>query len=66
MLAQSDWLVMLYPSAYSSTAAEVGFGAAGILARTPRRVQVCVPCFFPVHVFIVALYARPSGGGAGR
>jgi hypothetical protein len=29
LLAQADWLSMLYPSAYSMTAAEVGFGTAG-------------------------------------
>jgi hypothetical protein len=30
VLAQADWLVMLYPSSYSTTAAEVGFGTSGI------------------------------------
>lgn len=32
ILAQAEWLIMLYPSAYSTTAAEVGFGTAGLSA----------------------------------
>ncbi len=34
VLAQAEWLIMLYPSAYSTTAAEVGFGTAGSRGRT--------------------------------
>jgi hypothetical protein len=30
ILAQADWLIMMYPSAYSMTAAEVGFGTSGL------------------------------------
>ncbi len=29
VLSQAHWLVMLYPSAYTITAAEVGFGTSG-------------------------------------
>jgi hypothetical protein len=44
VLAQAQWLVMLYPSAYTITAAEVGFGTSGLgqhlrcfLRRWPLR-----------------------------
>jgi hypothetical protein len=30
LLAQAQWLIMMYPSAYTLTAAEVGFSTAGL------------------------------------
>ncbi len=49
MLAQADWLIMMYPSAYSLTAAEVGFGTSGLptvdaiffVISSPSCLQPC-------------------------
>ena len=40
VLAQAHWLVMLYPSAYTITAAEVGFGTSGS-ARATAAALAC-------------------------
>jgi hypothetical protein len=42
VLAQADWLVMLYPSSYSTTAAEVGFGTSGT-PWAPAQVPSSLP-----------------------
>jgi hypothetical protein len=42
VLSQAQWLVMLYPSAYSITAAEVGFGTSGCCKSTAAALP-CVP-----------------------
>jgi hypothetical protein len=39
LLAQADWLIMMYPSAYTLTAAEVGFSTAG-LRSAPAPIHI--------------------------
>lgn len=54
VLAQAEWLIMLYPSAYSTTAAEVGFGTAG-WPRPPALSLLSCDSIPPPPFFLAGL-----------
>lgn len=51
ILAQAEWLIMLYPSAYSTTAAEVGFGTTGAMQRFDYVGQKWLRSQYPPECF---------------